>query len=534
MPIFIVTSLGAKGATPFDSWCAIGAQPALDPSRIVPDLAGQMEAAYDAISSSWWELARSLNAEPSAALAHAPACAANVSDFGLMLAWDHLVRQWRGAPSRILVVCDDPWLFRHLAPMAAVAGRPPPLVRRSLVLWGRGGLARLLVAVRMAWSTLRLARDRRAYRPRSPALLVYGHPVSRPDGTDGYFGRLMADAPALRRVLHVDCDAARARALKGGAGQTVSLHAWGSLGQALGLPFARWRPRPDHLHGNFGWLVRRAAALEGSTGQPAMVRWQQICQRAWLSQALPSHVAWPWENHAWERDLVAQARQHGIRTIGYQHATVGTREWNHSPRSSPVGEESLPDLILVSGSQWQKQLLAFGCPSARVQLAGAWRAPALDPLPHDPKGPVFVALPADSAIAEEMVDAVRPLAEKGHRFEIKEHPMSPFPFAEGKGLSRASEPLARHSGVSAVLYAATTVGLEALIGGLPTLRFQPRSRVPNDIAAGFAVPVCNAETLDAALKTLRPSARVDAESVFAVPRLDIWRAAFDQYATQGV
>mgnify|MGYP004102317975 CR=1 FL=1 len=50
--------------------------------------------------------------------------------------------------------------------------------------------------------------------------------------------------------------------------------------------------------------------------------------------------------------------------------------------------------------------------------------------------------------------------------------------------------------VSAVLYAGTTVGLEALVAGLPTLRFRSGSRLSIDIMPpGLNVPVTDSRSL---------------------------------------
>jgi surface carbohydrate biosynthesis protein (TIGR04326 family) len=256
-----------------------------------------------------------------------------------------------------------------------------------------------------------------------------------------------------------------------------------------------------------------------------MICWQQLCQRRWLDEARPRVVVWPWENHAWERAFVGAARAGGVRTLGYQHATVGAREWNHSPASDPADEGSLPDRILCTGEAGRAALLAFGVPAGRLAIGGALRLKTFGPLRRDPAGPVFVALPFDAAIAAQMVDACRRLADKGWRFVVKDHPMTPFAFAGGENMVRADRSLADQPAVSAVLYAATTVGLEAILGGLPTLRFVPEGKVPNDpVPAALAVPAVSAATLQAALHDLRVPPPPAGAAVFAPPDLDLWRS----------
>ena len=47
------------------------------------------------------------------------------SDYGsLMLAWSKLIERVAGGSERVLVLCDDPWLFRHLAGLPNVTSGP--------------------------------------------------------------------------------------------------------------------------------------------------------------------------------------------------------------------------------------------------------------------------------------------------------------------------------------------------------------------------------------------------------------------------
>jgi len=115
-------------------WAAIsGATSGLDPARVRPDLAADLERAFDESADDWWSIARGLADAPGAAFAHAPAAAANVSDFGVMLAWTRLVDRWALEPRKTLVICDDPYMFRHLATRRGVIpGDPPSLSRRAM------------------------------------------------------------------------------------------------------------------------------------------------------------------------------------------------------------------------------------------------------------------------------------------------------------------------------------------------------------------------------------------------------------------
>lgn len=523
LPVILVSSRDAAAPPAHQVWSAVGAGALrLDPARRVPGLAAALEAAFEAIAEEWWHVGRALAADPSAGLAHAPACVANASDFGLMLAWTRLVDDWAAASGTTLVVCDDPWLFRHLAPRPGVcAGRAPGIIWPTVKLFLRGYVARIRLACVLAGTALRM-------RPGAPtvggaALLVYGHPASTAEGDDAYFGDLMRRMPALRRILHVDCLAARARTLRA-AGRTESLHGWGRVGFALFfLPFARWRPAHAHLSGPVGWLVRRAAAREGGTGQPAMIRWQTHCQKLWLAAARPRIVAWPWENHSWERALVRAARAAGCATVGYQHSVIGRHMLNYAPHSNPDGVAGLPDRILCSGPATRDQLAAWTIPAERLEVGGALRFSAVAPVRHAPYAPVFVALPFDSSVAAEMVAAARAATARGWKFIIRDHPMMPFSFAESPGLARAGDSLAAQASVMAVVFAATTVGLEAILMGLPVLRFRSADRISIDILpVGIHVPTTGAESLSDDLAGIGPPPAIARAHVFAQVDHDLW------------
>ncbi|MEO5373698.1 MAG: hypothetical protein H7840_05395 [Alphaproteobacteria bacterium] len=498
----------------------------LDPARARRDVAAGLERAFDACAAAWLELGRDLGRTPSAGLAHTPACVANASDLGQMMAWSRLVEEWTEDSGTTLVLCDDPWLFRHLAALPGVRADspPPPLWRVEVRLALRGWVARTYRALALARAALALRKHRDGGKG-GATLLVYGHPASTADGHDAYFGDLPSQLSGLGRVLHVDCPVERARELG------HSLHAHGHpLFALLTLPFARWRPSRRDLAGRHGWLVRRAAAREGGTAQAALIRWQIHCQARWLAARRPRVVAWPWENHAWERALVREARRRGVTTIGYQHSVIGRQMLNYAPGSNPDGVASLPDRIPCSGEATRDQLAAWGVPEDRLAIGGALRFPAAARVSHDREAPVFMALPFDGLVATEMVEAARDVvARGGRRFLVKDHPMSPHAFDDGPGVTRTRDPLGAHGALSAVVFAATTVGLEALLAGLPTVRFRPRGRVSIDILpaeAAAAVTVADAEGLGAALDTLDtlaappPLAR---DRVFAPVDLDLWR-----------
>ncbi|OAN55027.1 hypothetical protein [Magnetospirillum moscoviense] len=498
----------------WDEWCAVAGCNADLPGG--KPTARALAEAYDAVLPEWWRLAAELGRQPSAILSHACTAGGNVSDLGLMLAWSRLVGGWAAGGDRVLCLCDDPWLFRHLATLPGVtAGAAPSLAGTALRLGLRGWLARARVAVRMARAAWRGRGAACAVPPGRPAMLVYGHPASRPDGFDAYFGQLAEIVPEVQRILHVDCPPSRAAELG------VGLHGWGSMAAALALVFRRWRPQ---VSGPLTWLVRRAAAHEGATGTPAMIAWQIHCQRRFLAAARPVLVAWPWENHAWERAFVRHARAGAIRTLGYQHATIGSLESNYAIHSLPDGVAALPDSIACAGPASRDRLVDWGVPADRLWIGGAWRFPTPTPLPWAADGAIFLPLPAQIGVARQMLAAARAATAHGWRFLVREHPMTSVGFHPEPGLDRSPGPLSRSGPLRVVLFAGSSVGLEALLAGLPAIRFLPQGLLANDILPpGLAVPAATADELPDRLAACARPEPLDAAGIFAEIDRAQWR-----------
>ena len=533
MPVVLAINGQKIDPRSYNRWIAINSDAAALPAEAaLENLGARLEAAFDSIRDQWWSTAQDLQGTSSAELAHAACCNPSPSDFGAMLAWSALIRVLAAEPQITLAVCDDPWLFRPLSELPNVSAHPAPrLMARRLRLRARGFAARCRVAVRVAISAIRLGYQKRLIDIGSPALLVYGHPRSRADGEDAYFGRLMDALPNLCRVLHTDCRLPQARRLCGHE-RTVSLHAWGSPWFALAvLPWSRWRPTEAERQGASGWLVRRAADLEGARGAAAMTRWQSHCQARWLKSTRPSCVAWPWENQPWEKIFTRQARRRGARTLGYIHTVVGRHMWNQSPHANRDGMAAVPDRLLCNGPGYRRDLLRQGLPEATTRIAGAFRFQPVAPLPFDPAGPVFVALSSNLKVSAELMAAVLRVTDGDREFLIKDHPMYPFNFTETERVHRTKGDLYGQPPLSAVIYCASVVGLEAYLAGLPTLRFVPSDQPAVDVLPeGVELPSADANGLETALSELRRQPAPDWHDIFAPVDLDAWKAEMTETA----
>lgn len=522
MTLRLVPALADSGLEDGESWISVIPDGVGADWQRRREVGADLEAAFNSIIPELLALCRALGTDQSAVLAHTPSAAANVSDLGLMMAWSRLAGNWAGEARKTVLVCADPWLYRHLSGLPCVTAAPPPPLPGPFSRL-RGFAARLRYGLRAAW--------RCTNAPAAPWgrswLLSYGNPQSGPDGTDAYFGPLMRERADLCRVLHVDCPPEEARRLNGD-GRSFGLHDWGSALFALTrLPFARWCPRREMLDGSWGWLVRRAAAREAATGQGAAIAWQIHCQRRWLAAVKPLAVAWPWENHGWERDLARAAQDLGVASAGYQHSSVGRFELNHHVGANPDGLAGLPDLVLCTGTLTRDGLVGWGLPLSRSRVGGALRYGPVQGPRGDKDAPLFVALPGDVCLAARMVEAVSRVAGRlGRKTLIRPHPVYDVPVPEDEWVTRAKLGLGGQAAVSAVIYAATTVGLEAVLFGLPTIRFIAAGCIAHDILPNTVnVPAADEAGLAAAIERAEPPPVVAREHVFAPVDHDVWRQA---------
>jgi len=526
MSVLLRRSKAHTAPSAYQFWLAVTGTPPLgEPDRKLPDLAKRLEDAFVGERETWWRLGRALSAEATADVAHMPTAGSFGSDFGIMLAWVRLVTELAdadGAP--ILVLCDDPWLFRHLAALPDVdAGQAPSVSVAALRLIFRGILARCRVAFRMAAATIWLRGTRRVMVAGDSVILVYGHPSSDAAGHDAYFSDLMARFAGLKRLLHTDCGTARARELCADS-RTASLHAWGHPLFALRLIAARWRPGRVHLQGPFGWLVLRAAAIENGGGGPAMNLWQRHCQERWLRTARPARVLWPWENHGWERNLCRAGRRHAVPLIGYQHTVIGPHQFNYATASNHDDDASIPDIVVANGPAYLGEMLAWGVPAERLVIGGAFRFAHFAEDLFNPKGPVFVPLSAVPAIAQLQIDVARALSDQGRRTLVKPHPMYPIAFEASGSLEAVDRPLAEQTGLSAVLYGTGTSGLEAILMGLPAYRLMADDRIAIDVLpAGVTVAAVTPEdAVDAIIEGRARNRRICRDDIFAEPDMELW------------
>ncbi len=494
----------------------------------IDGIAEKLESAFDASYGIWRLTALSLQQQRTSEWAHMPTLSTYASDFGTKLAWLQVVESLIRDEEKTAVLCPDPWLYRALALLPGIeAGPPPRIAAKRLRFFCRGILARSRAAARCIIARYRTRKHRSDYPVQASWLLVYGHPESNAQGRDAYFGSLMADIPALQRLMHTDCGADFALKLATD-GRTRSLHAWGSILAALSMPFRRWRPDTSGLDTKIAWLVQRAAAIEGSGGSAAMTHWQMHCHATWLAEANPKVVSWPWENHPWERDFVRAASSLGVKTLGYQHTVVGRHMFNQGADANLDGLDSIPRQIALNGPAFKDDLKVRGIPEDIITIAGSFRVGGSKLPDYAPDGPVFVALSNNPVFAGQMINALRPLAAADRPMLIKDHPLSPFPVTESPYFSHTRLPLSELPALRALVYCTGTSGLEGILAGIPTLRFIPEGGIALDILpAGMQVDASSAAALAGCLQRLSKPPRQNAGTLFPPPETDTWKTLLD-------
>ena len=525
MPVTLCHSTDLPDLTGDWSWFAItGTKVDLDPAHKLNNLGKRLEETFDGVRDDWWTLGNKLGQTPSARLAHMPTAASYNCDFGLMMAWSRLTEAVAAEPGMCFVICDDPWMFRQLAGLKGViSGKSPSLYVKAAKAWARGWMARGRLALKVILAHFRLRPTKGNAGKGGTTLLIYGHPGSNAEGKDAYFGSLMSDIPELGRLVHTDADVGLTLRLATD-GRTAGLHAWGSPWFALVLLiWQRWRPAPGDLNGPYEWILRRAVTLENATAAPAANRWQMHCQDRWLADRHPDIVAWPWENHPWERALCRSARKFEIATRGYQHAVIGPHQFNAGPATNPDGLDSIPGRIICSGPAYHDQLRDWGMPAPRLCIGGAFRIARFDGDYYDVEGPVFVATSSITAITEQMMQAIGQARKPGRKFIIKVHPLYPMVVASGDDITETPDTIPETKGISAVFYGTGTSGLEGLLAGVPTYRFRPDDRVAINVLPPLAeaVPV-SGDTLGDALDHPASPHKLDWQSVYATVDADVW------------
>lgn len=498
------------------------------------------------------------------------------SDLFLLVCYQHLVDELLHELDgrRLLIVIEDPWLFRQLKDAYANSSRVQfngtpsvwPAYVRAVVL---GVCARILWTMRLLYNFLKQqwfwiwhARN----SPMQAPVALYSYPQGRclrgADGwVDPYLGDLdkMLDKAGYSTIRFSPPEVGGfERALARRARYFSPLILWMgpvSLIRSLGASWRMVWPAEPSVEGlPIRWLLLREWQLDRWRSSYPLFRIFFDSLSKFLDVRRPKLVLYPYENQPWERLLVLAARQHAVPTIGYQHEGPVSRFC--LPYFHAAGEADwapIPNLVLVSGVYSRELLAAGGVPPNRLRVVGDIRHQYLWSHGNSVlasatgKPRLLVALPLDLTLAQHLLHALKMAFPDGGctedvEFAVKPHPMHPVT-NEMLGwpatiVAGTFEEALRDC--VAVLYCGSVTGLEALVMGRTVLRYQSELLVnmdPSEFMKGGAVVDCADHDLKEKVLSLRhgdrplPARQTVEEAldcVFSLPSQDAWLQAVGQ------
>jgi hypothetical protein len=228
-------------------------------------------------------------------------------------------------------------------------------------------------------------------------------------------------------------------------------------------------------------------------------------------------IIYPFENQPWDKMLCIAAEEldRDIKLIGYQHSTVPLSLLNYF---LGVGESSimpLPDCVVTSGEYTLNLLKNAGYGGTELVNGGALRYEYIHKIDKDwgrkneASKTILVAMPYSHNLTEELLislfDAFVDLAGEEIRFVIKFHPEVPLESlriqlpAWPAYFQKTDKPIPEIlKEVNLAIYSSSTVGLEALLHGVPVVRYCSEHTLDLDPLGAFGEAIiksCSEENL---------------------------------------
>lgn len=212
----------------------------------------------------------------------------------------------------------------------------------------------------------------------------------------------------------------------------------------------------------------------------------------------PSSFVYLFENHVWEKLLIAGFRIHSPSTwlTGYAHTVVRHMQLSYSVAKRELNCMPLPDRIVVNGQHAKTGLVHSGFPADIIQNGGALRYPEV--FKHvqqnragagSTKKTVCIALSAGLNESIELLGkSLKALDAVDATIVIKCHPILPFLALSryfpklGNNVSVSDEPIGLIlKRTDLLLYSETTVCIEALALGIPVIHVRSDCRIDLDV-----------------------------------------------------
>jgi len=424
----------------------------------------------------------------------------------LVLVGRDLITEWAARPETTLLVIEDPWAFQTLRRCCNDSGEirfqgKPRLGLQYVRLAIRGVLARLRLFAHLVFDRLAVARGTQRDGLQEKTVWIFSLAENRIRTSVGF------DDPYLA-----------------GLGDMLTSHGLvyqRCLGPLLTPELRRrqdWRTAFLPLSGLLRWRdllwltvnsrppqLDLELKLRGLDLEPILARerWHEIGS-ANLSVNLTYYAAFrqlfsrrqvrklfyfsEWQ--PWEK-LLCLARDRfapEVELIGYQHSTIPLFLLSHFPWHSQWSWLPRPDALVANGALSERIFREANYPDGYVRQGGALRYGYF--CGNQPRAPgkhqsderrILVALPIDTYLSRELMELLAGnealWREQRMRLEVKTHPDCPWEsIAPDLPADSWIRPTPRRleeqaNALDAVLYCSTSVGLEAVLLGLPTFAY---------------------------------------------------------------
>jgi hypothetical protein len=436
----------------------------------------------------------------------------------------------RSGPETLLVVTDNHDVASQMRAWGRVEGvQTIDSLRKRRTL--RGTFKALLPAgpllafVKILWTWLRVRRHALPSEDTGPLVVVASllHPQSFPGAgkyRDVYFGRLVEELAGGREramvfgLLQGPWRSQLSRLNSLGPGVPVtSVEAYLSLGDVMrcGVAALAAYLRPPRLRTtaeldgvDVRRLVTRAVRQAVASGNVCMNMRVYLASRR-LARRLPiSRCLYPYENRSWEKMLTLGFRSGSpaTRLVGYQHASVTLSHTNFILGNGESKVLPLPDVIATTGPVVTRWLEKEGnYPPGMFRTTCALRQSKGDDHPFPRRRPerlskLLVVLATSIAeYVNTLVFLERALAgAQGYQLRIRPHPTISLDSALELAPIASNDFFAPSTGTldealqwaDVVLYASSTVGMEAVALGIPAIHLDLGDFLDTDPMFGWS------------------------------------------------
>ena len=411
----------------------------------------------------------------------------------------------------LLVITDSPDLAGQVAAWAEKEGIGVVNLIRSRVYWRRflkrytpAGVIRAAIRTLALWSLSRYYKPARNLEEHHIVFATVTHPrcFVSPDGyEDAYFGNLLeksveSDGKPLGLALLMERPFQQLKKLKN---LEYPVPIW-PMERCLTLPSLvactlrslRSALGPLKVSGDMeidgydlSHLVKGTVNEGRRSGEFFLNLRVYYCAK-WLSRKIRvDRCVYPYENRSWEKMLLL-GMGHGspdTHLVGYQHASLTPSHTNFMFDPDEAEVTPLPHRILTTGDVITTWLGDEGnYPPGMFQTACALRQEQLNTIQSRRSGPAIQILVALASSIQEYVETISFLEtaladDSGFEVRIRPHPEFPLesalairPLTGPKFYFESTGSLADDlEWADVVLYASSTVGLEAVSMGIPAV-----------------------------------------------------------------